>query len=56
MQKNQVKIVENCFCIRDQYDQNQDYDIIQSNQEDMKKTIVRINLIRDHRQTVQYIE
>lgn len=38
------------------YDQNQDYDIIQSNQDEMKKSIVRINLMRDHRQTVQYIE
>ena len=38
------------------YDQNQDYDIIQSTAEDMKKSIVRINLVRDHRQTVQYIE
>jgi N-acetyltransferase 10 len=37
------------------YDQNQDYDIIQSNNENMKKCIVRINLLREHRQTVQYI-
>jgi len=38
------------------YDQNSDYDIIQSTQDDMKKAIVRINLMRDHRQTVQYID
>ena len=33
-----------------------DYDIIQSTNPEHQKAIVRVNIFRDHRQTIQWIE
>lgn len=38
-----------------QYDEHLDYDIIQSTNPDFNKAIVRVNIFRQHRQTIQYI-
>ncbi|KAK2459458.1 hypothetical protein APHAL10511_008518 [Amanita phalloides] len=38
------------------YEEHLDYDIVQSTNPDFNKAIVRINLFRDHRQTIQYIQ
>jgi N-acetyltransferase 10 len=37
------------------YQEHVDYDIIQSTNPDFNKAIVRVNVFRDHRQTIQYI-
>lgn len=37
------------------YQEHEDYDVIQSTNPDFNKAIVRVNIFRDHRQTVQYI-
>lgn len=37
------------------YSENLDYDIIQSNNPELNKAIVRVDIKRDHRQTIQYI-
>eukprot|EP01028_Stygiella_incarcerata_P000310 TRINITY_DN10345_c2_g1_i1.p1 TRINITY_DN10345_c2_g1~~TRINITY_DN10345_c2_g1_i1.p1 ORF type:complete len:916 (-),score=243.44 TRINITY_DN10345_c2_g1_i1:253-3000(-) len=37
------------------YQQHTDYDIIQSTNPEFQKAIIRINIFRDHRQTIQYI-
>jgi N-acetyltransferase 10 len=33
-----------------------DYEIVQSTNPEFKKAIVRVNIFRDHRQTIQYIQ
>ncbi|PFH49973.1 hypothetical protein AMATHDRAFT_75910 [Amanita thiersii Skay4041] len=38
------------------YEEHLDYDIAQSTNPDFNKAIVRINVFRDHRQTIQYIQ
>jgi N-acetyltransferase 10 len=38
------------------YQEHMDYDIIQSTNPDFNKAIVRVNIYRDHRQTIQYIQ
>ncbi|ODQ68123.1 DUF699-domain-containing protein [Nadsonia fulvescens var. elongata DSM 6958] len=38
------------------YDEHLDYDIIQSNNPAFNKAIVRVNIFRGHRQTIQYIQ
>ncbi|EJD45688.1 DUF699-domain-containing protein [Auricularia subglabra TFB-10046 SS5] len=38
------------------YEEHLDYDIAQSTNPDFNKAIVRVNLFRDHRQTIQYIQ
>ncbi|KIL56986.1 hypothetical protein M378DRAFT_188489 [Amanita muscaria Koide BX008] len=38
------------------YEEHLDYDIVQSTNPDFNKAIVRINVFRDHRQTIQYIQ
>lgn len=35
------------------YEEHLDYDIVQSTNPDFNKAIVRINVFRDHRQTIQ---
>lgn len=37
------------------YEEHIDYDVVQSTNPDFKKAIVRVNIFRGHRQTVQYI-
>ncbi len=39
-----------------QYEEHQDYDITQSIHPDFHKAIVRVDIHRDHRQTIQYIK
>ncbi|KAI4163742.1 MAG: hypothetical protein LQ342_002515 [Letrouitia transgressa] len=39
-----------------QYQDHLDYNIIQSTNPDFKKAIVRVNIYRQHRQTIQYIQ
>ncbi|KAF8651842.1 hypothetical protein AX16_004642 [Volvariella volvacea WC 439] len=38
------------------FEEHLDYDIVQSTNPDFNKAIVRVNVFRDHRQTVQYIQ
>lgn len=38
------------------YSEHTDYEVIQSTNPEFNKAIVRINIFRDHRQTVQYIQ
>lgn len=38
-----------------EYQEHTDYEIIQSSNPDFNKAIVRVNIFRDHRQTIQYI-
>ncbi|RKP27939.1 putative nucleolar ATPase Kre33, partial [Syncephalis pseudoplumigaleata] len=38
------------------YEEHLDYDIVQSTNPDFNKAIVRVNIFRDHRQTIQYIQ
>jgi N-acetyltransferase 10 len=38
------------------YDEHLDYDIIQSSNPSFNKAIVRVNVFRNHRQTIQYIQ
>lgn len=38
------------------YDEHLDYDIIQSTNPDFNKAIVRVNIFKSHRQTIQYIQ
>ncbi|RKP09881.1 putative nucleolar ATPase Kre33 [Thamnocephalis sphaerospora] len=38
------------------YEEHLDYDIVQSTNPDFNKAIVRVNVFRDHRQTIQYIQ
>ena len=37
------------------YEEHIDYDVVQSTNPDFKKAIVRVNVFRGHRQTIQYI-
>ncbi|KAK9239951.1 GNAT acetyltransferase 2-domain-containing protein [Lipomyces kononenkoae] len=37
------------------YDEHMDYDILQSTDPEFNKAIVRVNIFRSHRQTIQYI-
>ena len=37
------------------YEEHQDYSLVQSTQPELNKAIVRVNIFRDHRQTIQYI-
>jgi N-acetyltransferase 10 len=37
------------------YQQHTDYDIIQSTNPEFQKAIIRVNIFKDHRQTIQYI-
>lgn len=37
------------------YEEHMDYDIVQSTNPDFNKAIVRVNIFRQHRQTIQYI-
>ncbi|GAA99312.1 uncharacterized protein L969DRAFT_93775 [Mixia osmundae IAM 14324] len=37
------------------YQEHLDYDVVQSTNPDFKSAIVRVNVFRDHRQTIQYI-
>ncbi|GAB1518176.1 N-acetyltransferase 10 [Rhizoctonia solani] len=38
------------------YQEHLDYDIVQSTNPDFNKAIVRVNVFREHRQTIQYIQ
>ncbi|EIN12992.1 DUF699-domain-containing protein [Punctularia strigosozonata HHB-11173 SS5] len=38
------------------YEEHLDYDILQSTNPDFNKAIVRVNIFRQHRQTIQYIQ
>lgn len=38
------------------FQEHMDYDIVQSTNPDFNKAIVRVNIYKDHRQTVQYIQ
>ncbi|CAG8452327.1 845_t:CDS:10 [Ambispora leptoticha] len=38
------------------YEEHLDYDIVQSTNPDFNKAIVRVNVFRQHRQTIQYIQ
>ncbi|KAJ1987527.1 N-acetyltransferase 10 [Dimargaris cristalligena] len=38
------------------YEEHLDYDIVQSTNPDFHKAIVRVNIFRQHRQTIQYIQ
>ncbi|KAJ3331407.1 N-acetyltransferase 10 [Blyttiomyces sp. JEL0837] len=38
------------------YEEHLDYDIIQSTNPDFQKAVVRVNIFRQHRQTIQYIQ
>lgn len=38
------------------YEEHLDYDIIQSNNPAFQKAVVRVNVFRNHRQTIQYIQ
>ncbi|WVN86405.1 uncharacterized protein L203_101569 [Cryptococcus depauperatus CBS 7841] len=37
------------------YEEHMDYDVVQSTNPEFKKAIVRVNIFRGHRQTIQYI-
>jgi len=37
------------------YEEHTDYDVVQSTNPDFRKAIVRVNIFRGHRQTIQYI-
>jgi len=37
------------------YKEHQDYEILQSTNPDFNHAVVRVNIYRDHRQTIQYI-
>lgn len=37
------------------YREHQDYDILQSTNPDFNHAVVRVNVFKDHRQTIQYI-
>ena len=37
------------------YEEHLDYDILQSSNPDFQKAVVRVNIFRDHRQTIQWI-
>ncbi|CAG8521951.1 6254_t:CDS:10 [Diversispora eburnea] len=39
-----------------EYEEHLDYDIIQSTNPDFNKAIVKVNIFRQHRQTIQYIQ
>ncbi|CAG8572579.1 17882_t:CDS:10 [Dentiscutata erythropus] len=39
-----------------EYEEHLDYDIIQSTNPDFNKAIVRVNIFKQHRQTIQYIQ
>ena len=39
-----------------QYKEHTDYEIIQSTNPDFHKAVIRVNLFREHRQTIQYID
>lgn len=39
-----------------EYEEHLDYDIVQSTNPDFRKAIVRVNIFRSHRQTIQYIQ
>ncbi|KAI9205764.1 GNAT acetyltransferase 2-domain-containing protein [Polychytrium aggregatum] len=38
------------------YEEHLDYDIIQSTNPEFQKAVVRVNVFKDHRQTIQYIQ
>ncbi|KAJ1551377.1 N-acetyltransferase 10 [Nowakowskiella sp. JEL0078] len=38
------------------YEEHMDYDIIQSTNPDFQKAVVRVNIFKEHRQTIQYIQ
>lgn len=38
-----------------EYQEHLDYDLIQSTNPDFNKAVVRVNIFKDHRQTVQYV-
>ncbi|KAF4525079.1 hypothetical protein B566_EDAN001993 [Ephemera danica] len=38
-----------------QYQEHLDYDLVQSTNPEFNKAVVRVNIFRDHRQTIQYI-
>ncbi|KCV71673.1 tRNA(Met) cytidine acetyltransferase [Fonticula alba] len=38
------------------YEEHIDYDIVQSTNPDFNKAVVRVNIFREHRQTIQYIQ
>ncbi|TPX39994.1 hypothetical protein SeMB42_g01615 [Synchytrium endobioticum] len=38
------------------YEEHLDYDIIQSTNPDFQKAVVRVNIFKEHRQTIQYIQ
>ncbi|KAJ1542463.1 N-acetyltransferase 10, partial [Cladochytrium tenue] len=38
------------------YEEHLDYDIVQSTNPDFNKAVVRVNIFRQHRQTIQYIQ
>jgi len=38
------------------YQEHTDYDIVQSTNPEFNNAIIRVNLYRDHRQTIQYIQ
>ncbi|KAK3103722.1 hypothetical protein FSP39_021375 [Pinctada imbricata] len=38
-----------------EYQEHMDYEIIQSTNPDFNKAVIRVNVFRDHRQTIQYI-
>jgi len=38
------------------YREHQDYDILQSTNPEFNHAVVRVNVFRDHRQTIQYIQ
>jgi N-acetyltransferase 10 len=38
-----------------EYQEHLDYDLVQSSNPEFNKAVVRVNIFRDHRQTIQYI-
>ncbi|KAI1903930.1 hypothetical protein AGOR_G00000480 [Albula goreensis] len=46
-----------CVCVSDalQYQEHLDYEIIQSLNPEFNKAVVRVNIFKEHRQTIQYI-
>jgi N-acetyltransferase 10 len=38
------------------YQEHKDYDILESTNPEFKNCVIRINIHRDHRQTIQYIQ
>jgi N-acetyltransferase 10 len=38
------------------YEEHLDYEVLQSTHADLNKAVVRVNLFKEHRQTVQYVE